>query len=88
MGRAFRACVHGIDGGFHTMNDKIVDAVFDIRRVILGIEKFALVGFVIGEQEFRTAFAVKPAGAVVIMVEFDGCDLRSRISPQVRPALV
>ena len=62
------------------MHDVIVDAVFDVGRIIFRVEKSALVGFVFREQEFWTAFAVKPAAAVVVVVELDRRDLRRYVA--------
>src|SRR5215475_904570 len=88
LGRRLGAGGFGVHGGFYPVHDVMVYAVFDVGRIILGIEKLALVGLVLGEQQLRTSFAVKPAPAVVVMVELDRCDLRGYILSQSRFALV
>src|SRR5215468_10980716 len=88
LGRRLRACGFGVHGGFYPVHDIMVYAVFDVGKIIFGIEKLALVGLVLGEQQLRTSFAVKPAPAVVVMVELDRCDLRGYILSQSRFALV
>jgi hypothetical protein len=70
------------------VHDVIVYAVFNVGRIIFRVEKFALVSFVFREQEFWTAFAVKPTAAVVVVVELDRCDLRKYFLPQPRFAFV
>src|SRR5262245_3975358 len=88
LGRGFGASGFGVHGGFYSAHDIIVYAVFDVGKIILTIEKSALVGLVLGKQQLRTVFAVKPATAVVIVVELDRCDLRRYILSQARFARV
>ena len=70
------------------MNDIIIDAVLDVRRLVLGIKELALVSLVLREQQLRTALAVKPAATVVVMVGLDGCDLHGVVSTEPWLALI
>src|SRR5215510_103777 len=88
LGRGLGASGFGVHGGFYSAHDIIVYTVFDVGKIILTIEKPDLVGLVLGKQQLWTVFAVKPATAVVIMVELDRSDLRRYILSQSRFAHV
>src|SRR5262245_47672340 len=82
LGGGLGAGGFGIHRGFYPVHDIIIYAVFDVRKIILTIEKFALVGVVLGKQQLRAFFAVKPATTIIVMVELDRCDLRRYVLSQ------
>src|SRR5258708_39979101 len=53
------------------IDDVIVKRIFYVRRYVYGIEQSLSVGFIFGEQQFRRAFAMKPATAQHEMFEFN-----------------
>ncbi len=60
--------IHRIRGAMH---DVVVDAILDIGRTVLDSKQAAGVGLVFGEEQFRRAFAVQPAIAGLIVIQFD-----------------
>jgi len=87
-GRGFGARLRRIDGVFIAVNDVVVDAVFDVRRVIVGAVKPAIVGFIFRAEYFRRAFTVEPTIAVVVVRQLDGGDLGALVTAQPGPPFV
>ena len=69
MSRYFCPLLIGIDRLFLTMNDKVVDAVFDIRGRIWNTEKTLRVGLILCEQKRRGAFRVNEALTEILDVK-------------------
>ena len=65
------AGVFGIYRILGAVHDVIVDAILDIRSAVLDSKQPPGVGFVLGEQQLWRAFAMQPAIAGLIVVEFD-----------------
>src|SRR4026208_887432 len=78
--------------GIHTvqslMNQVVVDAVFHKTSGILGVEQTGVIGFILDEQQLGIVLAVKPALAVVVVIERNSRYFRARIAAQARPARI
>ena len=69
MSRRFGALCAGIHRSLDAMNNVIVEAVFDVRRAVLGVKEPAVVGFVFREEQLGRALTMEPASAVIMMIE-------------------
>ena len=77
-----------VDSCIYPMNDILIDAVFHVTRVALGVEKLAVVGFVLRKEQFRCSFTVEPTGTVVIMIKLDRRDFRCAVATESWPACI
>ena len=84
MGCGLGAGMLGIDRVLSAVNDVVVDAIFDVRRSVLHSEQSAGIGFVLGEEQLRRAFTMKPAIAVIWVIQLDRDDVRPDV-PRCSP---
>src|SRR5246500_3798241 len=70
MGGSFRANVFGIDCFLDTVNDMIVDPVFDEASDILNSKHPSSIRLVFGKEKFRRAFTMKPASIGLSLVHW------------------
>ena len=85
MSRGLRAGVFGIHRFLRAMHDVVVDAVFHVRRAVLDSKQPLGIGFVLREQQLRRTFAMQPAIAGLIMIQFDH-RVRAPGAPDAAPA--
>src|SRR4029077_16769343 len=70
MGGSFGANTFGIDRFFDTVNDMIVDPVFDEASEILNPKQPSSIRLVFGKEKFRRALTMEPAGIGLSLVHW------------------
>ena len=65
------ASMVGIHRFLCAMHDVVVDAVFDVRSAVLDAKQPLGIGLILREKEFWRAFAMQPAVARLVMIQFD-----------------
>src|SRR6266852_1362186 len=77
MSRRFGAGMLRINSTLTPVHHVVVNAVLHVRVLSLHSKESPVIGFVLGEKQFRRAFAMEPAVAGQSMVQFDD-GVRSR----------
>ena len=66
------------------VHDVVVNAVFDIGSAVVDSKQAMRIGFVLGEEQLRRAFAMQPAVAGLVMIQFDRW-VRAQVVPDATP---